>query len=231
MKKLISLILILSMIIAFVSCGKADYTDPEATDISGYATNASTDSAVDLQINIGDALNESATKSAIPGATPKASVVTQVDLTKITNGFLQLVNNERASKGAQPLTTNSALTAAAKIRSQELLTVLSHTRPDGSSFETVIDVAAYPYSGVAENIQSTTHLGNQVFTGDEVFVGKDDQIVSAYTVIFNNFKNSPDHYASMINNDFNETGIGITYRIDASSGMAIFYIAQIFGYK
>ncbi len=170
-----------------------------------------------------------------PGTTapakPSVSVVTSSDIAKIQRGFLKLVNDERVRVGSQPLTQHQALTTAANIRGQEIPKCFSHTRPDGTSFETAIDVYAYPYFKIGENIQATTHMGNMGFTKDDLFVGTDEQIVAAYTTIYNNFKNSPGHYNNMINKDYMHTGICITYKIDDDTGMAIFYIVQIFGEK
>lgn len=159
---------------------------------------------------------------------PTVSVVKDSDIVAITNGFLRLVNEERARCGVHPLQSNSVLKNAANQRSKELLTTFSHTRPNGSSFYTIIP-SSYPYYNIGENVAYTSHMGDKSFTKKDLFVGTDAQIVAAYTTIFNNFKNSQGHYANMINDKFYDTGIGISYRIDESTGMAVFYVCQIFG--
>ena len=161
--------------------------------------------------------------------TPAASVVTNSDIAKIKSGFLRLVNEERARVGVKPLRTNSALTTAANYRSYELLKNFSHTRPNGQPFYTILNPDEYSKYGVGENIQLTSHMGNNSFTDADIFVGRDDQIVAAYAVIFNNFKKSQGHYENMIYEEYIDTGIGISYKIDEKSGMAIFYVCQIFG--
>ncbi len=171
------------------------------------------------------------TKATTNATTPSVSVVTSNDIAKIKSGFLRLVNEERARKGVQSLSTNQTLNSAASSRSYEILNTFSHTRPNGTPFYTIIDENAYPnpqYT-TGENIQMTSHMGSKPYTKNDMFVGREDQITAAYTTIFNNFKNSSGHYANMINGDFCNTGIGISYRIDSASGMAIFYIVQIFG--
>ena len=55
-------------------------------------------------------------------------------------------NIERARYGLSALRVDPALTAAARIRAQEIVEKFSHTRPDGSRWKTVSDVA------YAENI-------------------------------------------------------------------------------
>ncbi len=192
---------------------------PETTSKSTQPQSVSESKAVTTA-----AVTEKPTKSD-----PQVSVVTDSDIEKIKAGFLNLVNKERAKKGAQPLSDNSALNAAADIRSRELLKKFSHTRPDGQPFYTVLNQKQYTVHGTGENIQYTSHLTGDFTDASDLFTGRDDQIVSAYTLIFNNFKNSPDHYSNIINKNFCDTGIGISYSIHKESGLAIFYICQLFG--
>lgn len=49
----------------------------------------------------------------------------------------EALNQEREAHGLQPLTRSKELSRAAKIRAEELATLYSHTRPDGSFFFTV----------------------------------------------------------------------------------------------
>lgn len=51
---------------------------------------------------------------------------------------LEHVNKERRSRGLAPLTLSTKLCAAADIRAKELLVSVSHTRPDGSPYHTVL---------------------------------------------------------------------------------------------
>ena len=171
----------------------------------------------------------STTTTTTTNSVSQVSVVTNDDIVKIKNGFLRLVNEERVRMGRGTLKTNSILTKAANTRSQEIITKISHTRPNEKPFYTVWDSNEYPHYGVGENIQCTSHMGNQSFTREDLFVGRDDQIVAAYTTIFNNFKNSVGHYENMLYESYIETGIGISYKIDSATGMAVFYVVQIFG--
>ena len=50
---------------------------------------------------------------------------------------MELVNEERAKLGLQPLRWNEALARAARVRGGEIAQVFSHTRPDGTSWSTV----------------------------------------------------------------------------------------------
>lgn len=156
------------------------------------------------------------------------SIVTADDLAKIRGGFLKLVNQERAKCGIKPLKVHSSLSASANTRSREIISSFSHTRPNGKPFHTAIDKNVYPYSLIAENIQFTSHIGNRSYVEEDLFVGREDQIVEAYTRIFNNFKSSSEHYRNMTNSAFLDTGVGISYKIN-NKGMAIFYIVHILG--
>ena len=156
------------------------------------------------------------------------SIVTADDLAKIRDGFWKLVNQERAKCGVKPLKVHSSLSASANTRSREIISSFSHTRPNGKPFHTAIDKSVYPYSLIAENIQFTSHIGNRSYVEEDLFVGREDQIVEAYTRIFNNFKSSSEHYRNMTNSAFLDTGVGISYKIN-NKGMAIFYIVHILG--
>ncbi len=169
--------------------------------------------------------NPTTTKTTGPKAT---SVVTSNAINKIREGFLRLVNQERSKCGAKPLKTHSLLSSYAQTRSKEIITKFSHTRPNGGHYNTIIDRKAYPYSLTAEIIQNTSHIGNRPYTQEDLFVGKESQIVEAYTRIFNNFKNSDKHYKLMTDPRFDDTGIGISYIIN-NKGMAIFYVVQHLG--
>lgn len=63
-----------------------------------------------------------------------------------------LVNIERRKEGLSPLTIDEKLTAAADIRSGEIQTTFSHTRPNGSSFSTALKEAGAVYKRSGENI-------------------------------------------------------------------------------
>ena len=65
---------------------------------------------------------------------------------------IRLVNAERQSAGLPPLTANSLLMRAARIRAEELDRLFSHNRPNGSSWQTVLSEVGYPRATIGENI-------------------------------------------------------------------------------
>ncbi len=106
---------------------------------------------------------------------------------------LKLVNEERAKYGIAPLTLNSTINQAANIRTKELLTLFSHTRPDGSDCFTVFnEVGLSPYG--AENIAA----GN-----------------STVDATIQQWIDSSGHHENMINSDYTQMGIAYVYSASA----------------
>ena len=90
---------------------------------------------------------------------PQATEVSGGNLTKpsaSSDDYIQrmaeVVNQERAKEGLKPLVVDSSANNAAMIRAKETVRNFSHTRPDGSSFSTVMKESGISYSVVGENI-------------------------------------------------------------------------------
>ncbi|MGO3790003.1 MAG: CAP domain-containing protein, partial [Enterococcus gilvus] len=117
------------------------------------------------------------------------------ELTIMQQTIVQKVNELRTSLGRTPLTENLKLSAAANVRSDELRQKFAHVRPDGSSIYTAIDEQGLSVGGSrGENIaMNSNHTSGQ----------------SAGLAMFEQWKNSPGHYANMIDTDFNYIGIGV----------------------
>ena len=94
---------------------------------------------------------------------------------------LDLVNQERAKVGAAPLKMDKELYDAAQIRSKELQTKFSHTRPDGSPWYTVSPKAS----------------------GENIAYGP-----LTPQAVMNGWMNSPGHKANILNPSFKSIGIG-----------------------
>lgn len=163
-------------------------------------------------------------------ADPTAPGVTAEHLRRIEEGFLMLVNLERQNCGVGTLTIDPYLDEAAQLRSVEIVELFSHTRPNGESCFTAIDQTLYPSASLGENICYTSHVGTGYYTQNDVWVGSDAQIEAAYSWVFSLFKNSPGHYANMIDGDFEDCGIGVTCRI-GEHGIPYFYVGHFFGAK
>lgn len=109
-------------------------------------------------------------------------------LSNYANEVLKLVNQERAKAGLSALTTNSSLTAAANKRAQETKQSFSHTRPNGTSFSTVLKEYGISYRTSGENIAYGQRTPQEVVNG---------------------WMNSPGHRANILNANFNKIGIGV----------------------
>ena len=114
---------------------------------------------------------------------------------------LDLVNENRASYGLAPLTLASDLCDDADIRAEEIVSLFSHTRPDGSSCFTVIDGS---YRRVAENIAAG--LATPEETVDQ-------------------WMNSPGHRANILAPELRELGVGYCYEDGSAYGH---YWVQLF---
>lgn len=175
--------------------------------LSVIKKNCSTTKAAATQANTGK--TQPAT-TPVPTAKPAATVQptptpTPTSTANNTGSYasqvLQLVNEERAKAGLQPLSTTSALSSAANKRAQEIKQSFSHTRPDGSSTFTVLKEYNISYRTAGENIAYGQRTPQEVVTG---------------------WMNSPGHRANILNANFGKIGIGV-YQ---SNG--VYYWTQLF---
>ncbi len=112
-----------------------------------------------------------------PGAT-ESSFAEQV---------VALVNAERAKAGLNPVTLDKNIEAAALIRARETETLFSHTRPNGSSFSSVLTENGISYRGAGENIA----WGQ-----------------ASPEAVMNAWMNSSGHRANILNPNFTKIGVG-----------------------
>lgn len=148
------------------------------------------------------------TPTTKPAPTTKPTPTTQPsptqnpsDLNSYASQVLKLVNQERAKAGLSALTTNSTLSAAANKRAKETSQSFSHTRPDGTSFSTVLKEYNIAYRAAGENIAYGQKTPQEVVTG---------------------WMNSPGHRANILNSNYGKLGIGV-YK---SNG--VIYWSQLF---
>lgn len=104
---------------------------------------------------------------------------------------LALVNQERAKNGLSALAWGTSCENAATVRAREIMTSYSHTRPDGSAFDTACPV---PATGgkAGENLNA----GNAA--------------VSPETVVAS-WMASPDHRANILDPDFKYVSVGFIF--------------------
>lgn len=71
---------------------------------------------------------------------------------KTVKEIVELVNEERTSRGLSTLTYLPELEGACQLRAKEASTVWDHTRPDGRSWKTVLSDMNYSYYAAGENL-------------------------------------------------------------------------------
>lgn len=117
---------------------------------------------------------------------------------------IKLVNEERAKAGLPALTMSKDITTAANVRAKEIKQSFSHTRPDGSSFSSVLSQYGISFRGSGENIAWGQKTPEQVM---------------------NAWMNSDGHRANILNKNFKNIGVG--YYQDANG---VKYWVQLFTY-
>lgn len=108
--------------------------------------------------------------------------------TTVTNEggqVFQLVNQRRKENGLAELTYRNDIQDAANIRANEIISTFSHTRPDGSSCFTAINVNYY---AIGENIASGQKSAAEVM---------------------NAWMNSPGHRANILSAQFSGMAVGV----------------------
>ncbi|MDR0947755.1 MAG: CAP domain-containing protein, partial [Ruminococcus sp.] len=109
--------------------------------------------------------------------------------------MLVMINAARTEAGLSPLQLSTELCRAANIRSVELVTSFSHTRPNGENPSSVLAEINYPgSSGCAENIAAGQNSVSAAFTG---------------------WMNSQGHYENIMDPDNKFIGIGYYYYADS----------------
>lgn len=117
--------------------------------------------------------------------------VVEVPVEQWKREVLNLVNAERTKNGLDELEWGVTCEAAAALRARELMTSYSHTRPDGSSWETACPL---PDSGGS--------------SGENLMAG--NAAVSPQTVVAA-WMNSPDHRANILSPNFTKLAVGFVF--------------------
>ena len=100
---------------------------------------------------------------------------------------LDLVNIERRKAGVKPLALSDELMRAAAVRSQEIIKVFSHTRPDGTKFSSLVSRHG---RRIGENIAGGYQTPEDVVDG---------------------WMHSEGHRKNILHPDFTELGVGYAY--------------------
>ena len=117
----------------------------------------------------------------------QASITTSEEA--MADRVIELVNQERTSRGLQPLLKHDGLMVAAAARARELSQRYSHTRPDGSECFTIL-----------------WHLGiDYAYAGENIAMGQ-----RTPEIVMNDWMNSSGHRANILNENYDCIGVGYT---------------------
>jgi len=188
----------------------------KAAQSSKAAASASPSSKASSQA-AGQSASSSAAQKTTSGGTAPAYL--GVGSPKVANGgeylpdveksILEGINEQRAAVGASPVEWDDNLADAARIRAAELYKngYTAHTRPDGSRWLTVLqEDVPVGYSAAGEILASiVTQVNYQKIESADYWV--------------NQWVNSEEHYACMINNRYTHAGTGVVYVYDEEQGL------------
>lgn len=134
----------------------------------------------------------------------------EVDYALVEKRIFELLNELRVEQGVSELTNNTQLKKAADQRARETEESFSHTRPDGSEAFTVLQEPEYEYNYrmAGENLGMATNL-------------LDEEAMAE--LLFNGWVESEGHYENMIQEGFEEVGIGVHFDGE------MLYATQLFG--
>ena len=223
MKKIISLITVLALCLAFSSCSKKRSDEPTTDEMSSTAEVTEAQSQTEAEITTQEPITEApqtqaptkavpqtrkptqkptqaATKSLTQAPKPQAATQPKA-ITGFESEMLELCNQQRRANGKPDLTLNKTLCANAAVRAEEISRDdwFSHQRPDGSMCFTAVTV---DYMTCGENIAYGTRTASAT--------------VAAWM-------DSPGHRANILSDEFTQAGFGC-YELDGVRYWTQFFI-------
>lgn len=180
---------------------KPNNTSKNTEKTTNNNTEKSTNNNVNSNKEINNNTNNNTNNNINNNAENNNDIQQDTNLT-FAQEVVRLVNVERAKAGLAALTLDSQLEKAATIRSNEIINNFSHTRPNGSSFSTVLKENNISYKLAGENIAWGQKTPEAVVTA---------------------WMNSEGHRANIMNTSFSKIGVG---NVKNSSGTI--YWTQLF---
>lgn len=155
------------------------------------ASSASGSAASSSGMNEENSPSSSTASSSVSSSASSSSGT--VSIAAYQREVLRLVNIERQKAGVAPLTMdNTALTAAAMKRAEELQKLFEHTRPDGSDCFTVLKEYNVPFPSA-----------RSYCAGENIAYGQ-----RTPAEVVNAWMNSPGHRANILKDRFSQIGVG-----------------------
>ncbi len=160
-----------------------DTSTDDTTQIPPVSEDTSTDDATELPPSSGDASTDDAAELPPSSEDTESSE----DVHPYVLRIVELVNEERAKAGLNPVALDAAASTAAQVRAGEIVTSFSHTRPNGSSFATALKEQGVSYRTSGENIAWGQRSPEAVMEG---------------------WMNSSGHRANILKESFTHIGVG-----------------------
>ena len=219
MKKIIALITVLALCLAFSSCSKKISDEPTNEEMSSTAEVTEAQSQTEAESTTQEPTTEAPQTQAPTKAAPQTQKPTQAAtkaptqapkpqaatspkaITGFESEMLELCNQQRRANGKPDLTLNKTLCANAAVRAEEISRDdwFSHQRPDGTMCFTAVTV---DYMTCGENIAYGTRTASAT--------------VAAWM-------DSPGHRANILSDEFTQAGFGC-YELDGVRYWTQFFI-------
>lgn len=136
-----------------------------------------------------------ATTTAAPVVTTTPAPTTKATTTAPTDNnaayaseIIRLVNAERVNNGLAPLAESATLNTLASVRANELITLFSHTRPNGGNLSSIFAEYSVGWWAIGENIA----MGQ-----------------TTPQVVMTDWMNSQGHRENILSSDFTSIGVGV----------------------
>ncbi len=219
MKKMIAVITVVALCLAFSSCSKKSADEQTTDEISSTAEVTEAQSQTEEESTTQESTTEAPQTQAPTKAVPQAQKPTQAAtkaptqapkpqaatppnaITGFESEMLELCNQQRRANGKPDLTLNKTLCANAAVRAEEISRDdwFSHQRPDGTTCFTAVTV---DYMTCGENIAYGTRTASAT--------------VAAWM-------DSPGHRANILSDEFTQAGFGC-YELDGVRYWTQFFI-------
>lgn len=219
MKKIIAVITVVALCLAFSSCSKKSADEQTTDEMSSTAEVTEAQSQTEAESTTQEPTTEAPQTQAPAKAVPQTQKPTKAPtkaptqapkpqaatppnaITGFESEMLELCNQQRRANGKPDLTLNKTLCANAAVRAEEISRDdwFSHQRPDGTTCFTAVTV---DYMTCGENIAYGTRTASAT--------------VAAWM-------DSPGHRANILSDEFTQAGFGC-YELDGVRYWTQFFI-------
>ncbi len=154
----------------------------------------------------GSSSGKSSSSSGSSSGSTSTKTYDPADYTKeIAEKVIEYTNKERKAAGVDPLEEADVLMDAAAIRAEELITSFSHTRPDGTSYNTVLDELTSYFGKLT--VGNTGENALLTGGGEGGYESKASMIDTYAQAIVNQWMNSDGHRENMLNPEHKYIGV------------------------